>query len=71
MKFSRKASVASAAIRAVILMLKAIGSQGEKLTVAPRRRSGDVKIAALLNVDPQPIDGDEQDVTPVRNAGGH
>jgi electron transport complex protein RnfB len=25
-----------------------------------------LKIAALLNVDPQPIDGDEQDVTPVR-----
>ena len=48
------------------LTLKRSGLRVKKLTVAPRWRSGDVKIAALLNVDPQPIDGDEQDVTPVR-----
>ena len=35
MKFSRKASVASAAIRAVILMLKRSGLRVKKLTVAP------------------------------------
>ena len=67
MKFSRKASVGSAAIRAVILTLKRSASQGEKINrCAPGGEAVMLKIAALLNVDPQPIDGDEQDVTPVR-----
>ncbi len=46
---------------------EAIGSQGEKINrCAPVAKAVMLKIAALLNVDPQPIDGDEQDVTPVR-----
>ncbi|MDG9959842.1 MULTISPECIES: electron transport complex subunit RsxB [Citrobacter] len=46
---------------------EAIGSQGEKINrCAPGGEAVMLKIAALLNVDPQPIDGDEQDVTPVR-----
>ena len=50
MKFSRKASVDNAAIRAVILTLKRSAPRAKKSTVA----------------HPQPIDGDEHDVTPVR-----
>lgn len=44
---------------------EAIGSQGEKINrCAPGGEAVMLKIAALLNVDPQPIDGDEHDVTP-------
>ena len=45
MKFSRKASVASAAIRAVILMLKRSGLRVKKLTVAPGSEAVMLKIA--------------------------
>ena len=46
---------------------EAIGSQGEKINrCAPGGEAVMLKIAALLNVDPQPIDGDEHDITPVR-----
>ena len=46
---------------------EAIGGQGEKINrCAPGGEAVMLKIAELLNVDPQPIDGDEQDVAPVR-----
>lgn len=68
MKFSRKASVGGqCGYPGCHPYAEAIGSQGEKINrCAPGGEAVMLKIAALLNVVPQPIDGDEQDVTPVR-----
>lgn len=46
---------------------EAVGVQGEKINrCAPGGEAVMLKIAALLNVDPQPVDGDEQAQEPVR-----
>lgn len=46
---------------------EAVGTQGEKINrCAPGGEAVMLKIAALLNVDPQPIDGDEQQLEPAR-----
>ncbi len=46
---------------------EAVGAQGEKINrCAPGGEAVMLKIAALLNVDPQPVDGDEQEAEPVR-----
>lgn len=46
---------------------EAVGVQGEKINrCAPGGEAVMLKIAALLNVDPQPVDGDEQAREPVR-----
>lgn len=46
---------------------EAVGSQGENINrCAPGGEAVMLKIATLLNVDPQPIDGDEQTAEPVR-----
>jgi electron transport complex protein RnfB len=42
-------------------------AQGEKINrCAPGGEAVMLKIAALLNVDPQPVDGDEQEAEPAR-----
>ncbi len=46
---------------------EAVGVQGEKINrCAPGGEAVMLKIAALLNVGPQPVDGDEQAQEPVR-----
>ncbi len=46
---------------------EAVGVQGERSTAARRvAKRSCLKSAALLNVDPQPVDGDEQAQEPVR-----
>ncbi len=46
---------------------EAVGVQGEKINrCAPGGEAVMLKIAALLNVDPQPVDGDEQAAEPAR-----
>ncbi|MFP2363322.1 electron transport complex subunit RsxB [Enterobacter ludwigii] len=46
---------------------EAVGVQGEKINrCAPGGEAVMLKIAALLNVDPQPVDGDEDGQEPVR-----
>ena len=46
---------------------EAVGVQGEKINrCAPGGEAVMLKIAALLNVDPQPVDGDEQAQEPGR-----
>lgn len=46
---------------------EAVGSQGEDINrCAPGGEAVMLKIAELLNVEPQPIDGDEEAKTPVR-----
>jgi electron transport complex protein RnfB len=46
---------------------EAVGVQGEKINrCAPGGEAVMLKIAALLNVDPQPVDGDEDVQEPVR-----
>ena len=46
---------------------EAVGVQGEKINrCAPGGEAVMLKIAALLNVDPQPVDGDEHAQEPVR-----
>ena len=51
---------------------EAVGVQGEKINrCAPGGEAVMLKIAALLNVDPQPVDGDEQAQEPVRALAGN
>ncbi len=46
---------------------EAVGVQGEKINrCAPGGEAVMLKIAALLNVDPQPVDGDAQEAEPAR-----
>jgi len=46
---------------------EAVGTQGEKINCcAPGGEAVMLKIAELLNVDPQPIDGDAQEAEPAR-----
>ena len=46
---------------------EAVGSQGEKINrCAPGGEAVMLKIATLLNVDPQPVDGDENVQEPAR-----
>ncbi len=55
------------ATRAAALTLEAVGKQGEKINrCAPGGEAVMLKIATLLNVDPQPIDGDADAREPVR-----
>ena len=49
---------------------EAVGVQGEKINrCAPGGEAVMLKIAALLNVDPQPVDGDAQEAEPARMLG--
>ena len=46
---------------------EAVGTQGEKINCcAPGGEAVMLKIAELLNVDPQPTDGDAQEAEPAR-----
>ena len=57
----------SAGTLGVALTRKRSAYQGEKINrCAPGGEAVMLKIAALLNVDPQPVDGDAQEAEPVR-----
>lgn len=66
MRFCRRASVVSAAIPAAA-HAEAVGLQGQKINrCAPGGEAVMLKMAELLNVEPQPCDGEEQQAAPVR-----
>nr|MDQ6120587.1 electron transport complex subunit RsxB [Klebsiella pneumoniae subsp. pneumoniae] len=66
MSYCRRASVGSAGTW-VSPYAEAVGVQGEKINrCAPGGEAVMLKIAALLNVDPQPVDGDAQEAEPAR-----
>ncbi|MCS5780895.1 electron transport complex subunit RsxB [Klebsiella pneumoniae subsp. pneumoniae] len=67
MSYCRRASVGSAGTLGVAPYAEAVGVQGEKINrCAPGGEGVMLKIAALLNVDPQPVDGDAQEAEPAR-----
>lgn len=56
----------SAVIPAVAPTRKPSAVTVKKSTVAPRGEAVMLKIAELLNVEPQPLDGEAQEITPAR-----
>lgn len=66
MRFCRRVSVVSAAIPAVAPTPKPWVSVARKSIVAPGGEAVMLKMAELLNVEPQPCDGEEQQAAPVR-----
>ena len=67
MSCCRKVNAASAAFLAAVPTRKPWALRVKKSTAAPGGEAVMLKIAALSNVDPQPIDGDEQQ----QRAGSH
>lgn len=65
-KSYRRASVVSAVIPAVAPTRKPSAVTVKKSTVAPGGEAVMLKIAELLNVEPQPLDGEAQELTPAR-----
>ncbi|SQC38196.1 electron transport complex protein RnfB [Klebsiella pneumoniae] len=67
MSYCRRASVGSAGTLGVAPMRKQSAYRVEKINrCAPGGEAVMLKIAALLNVDPQPVDGDAQEAEPAR-----
>lgn len=67
MSYCRRASVGSAGTLGVALMRKQSAYRVRKINrCAPGGEAVMLKIAALLNVDPQPVDGDAQEAEPAR-----